>query len=65
MIDYIALSIGHGLLAYAFWCLFMRERVDVDPLLDEIQSTERANRKANSAAARAAARRELSEDEAR
>ncbi len=57
MIDYIALSIGHGLLAYAFWHLFMRAGVDVDPLISEIRDAEKANRKASSASGRNAKRR--------
>lgn len=57
MIDYIALSIGHGLLAIAFWHLFMRDGVDVDPLIDELHQAEKANRKATSIAGRAARRR--------
>lgn len=56
MIDYIALSIGHGLLAYAFWHLFMRAGVDVDPLIGEIRDAEKANRKAISFAGRNARR---------
>lgn len=58
MIDYIALTIGHGLLAYAFWHLFMRDGVDSDPLIEAIKTEEKANRKTTSATGRAAARRE-------
>ena len=61
MIDYIALSIGHGLLALAFWHLFMRRSVDVDPLIEEIREAEAANRKLTSTAGRNAARREGSD----
>lgn len=58
MIDYIALSIGHGLMAFAMWHLFMREGVDVDPLIGGIKSAEKAIRKSTSAAGRNAQRRE-------
>lgn len=57
MIDYIALTIGHGLLAFAFWHLFLRAGTDVDPLIDEIRSAEKANRDVTSAAGRNAQRR--------
>lgn len=63
MIDYIALTIGHGLMAFAFWHLFMRADVDVDPLLDEIRSAEKANRQLTSAAGRNAVRRAAHESE--
>ncbi|MDJ0978304.1 MAG: hypothetical protein QNI87_07190 [Erythrobacter sp.] len=39
MIDYIALSIGHGLLALAFLRLAARGQVDVDPLLEKLRKT--------------------------
>ena len=58
MIDYIALTIGHGLLAYAIWHLCMRDGVDADPLIEEFKSADKANREASSAAGRAAARRQ-------
>ncbi|WP_234029608.1 hypothetical protein [Erythrobacter sp. THAF29] len=57
MIDYLALTIGHGLLALAFWHLFLRDSVDRDPLLDEIRQAEADNRKRTSNAGRNAARR--------
>jgi len=62
MIDYIALSLGHGLMAYALWHLFMRPGVDVDPLIGGIQDAEKANRKLKSVASRNAARRAAAED---
>lgn len=57
MIDYLALTIGHGLLALAFWRLFLRDSVDRDPLLEQIRQAEADNRKRTSAAGRNAARR--------
>ncbi|MBV7258758.1 hypothetical protein [Erythrobacter crassostreae] len=63
MIDYIALSIGHGLLAFAFWHMFMRAGVDVDPLIAEIQDAEKANRQNTSIAGRNAQRRSQADDE--
>ena len=57
MIDYIALAIGHGLLAIALLRLVMREGLDVDPLLDSFKQKERDKRKARSNAARAERRR--------
>ena len=57
MIDYIALSLGHGLIAYALWCLFMRREVDFDPLIGGIQEEMRQNRMEASAAGRNAKRR--------
>ncbi|TRD11215.1 hypothetical protein FGU71_04675 [Erythrobacter insulae] len=61
MIDYIALSVGHGLLAFAFWHLFMRSGVDVDPLIGDIRDAEKANRQATSIAGRNAQRRTKTE----
>ena len=63
MIDYIALSLGHGLMAYAFWHLFMRPGVDVDPLIGGIKDAEKTNRKLKSVAGRNAARRAAGDDE--
>ena len=57
MIDYIALSIGHGLLGIAFLRLVMRKGLDVDPLLDQFKQEERERRKARSNSGRAARRR--------
>ena len=54
MIDYIALSLGHGLLAIALWRLFMRDAVDADPLIESIRAEEQANRKAIREAGRTA-----------
>ena len=53
MIDYLALSIGHGLLAIGFLRLVMREGLNVDPLLERFRQTEKARRKARLEAARA------------
>ncbi len=57
MIDYIALSIGHGLIAIALLRLVMRDGLDVDPLLESFREKERERRKARSNAGRAARRR--------
>ena len=53
MIDYIALSIGHGVLAIAFLRLVMRDGLDVDPLLDGFKEAALERRKARSKAGRA------------
>lgn len=45
MIDYLALSIGHGLLAIAFVRLVMREGLNVDPLLGAFKQREADRRK--------------------
>ena len=65
MIDYIALSLGHGLIAYALWRLFMRADVDFDPLIGGIQDEMRQNRMQASAAGRNAKRRAEAAAEAR
>ena len=57
MIDYIALSIGHFLLAIALLRLVMRDGLDVDPLLARFKANEEERRKARKAAGRAARRR--------
>jgi hypothetical protein len=57
MIDYIALAIGHGLLAFALIHLFLREEVDVDPLIDGIKAQMRHNRMQSSSTGRSARRR--------
>ncbi len=57
MIDYIALSIGHGLIAIALLRLVMRDGLDVDPLLVTFRDKERDRRKAGSHTGRAAKRR--------
>jgi len=45
MIDYIALFIGHGLIAIALLRLVMRDRLDVDPLLGSFAKGEPDRRK--------------------
>lgn len=57
MIDYFALALGHGLLAIALLRLVWRDDLDVDPLLDELKSADREQRKQASVAARNARRR--------
>ena len=57
MIDYIALSIGHFLLAIALLRLVMRDGLDVDPLLARFKEREEERRKATKAAGRASRRR--------
>ncbi|MEO1731132.1 MAG: hypothetical protein AAFR64_10370 [Pseudomonadota bacterium] len=57
MIDYIALSIGHGLLGIAVLRLVMRDGLDVDPLLDSFKQKDRERRKQRNNAGRAAHRR--------
>ncbi|MGB3471766.1 MAG: hypothetical protein WBA51_13170 [Erythrobacter sp.] len=49
MIDYIALSIGHGLIAIALLRLVTRDRLDVDPLLGSFSESESSSRKARGA----------------
>ncbi len=51
MIDYLALSIGHGLLAIAFLRLVMRDGLNIDPLLDAFRQRETDRRRARRAAA--------------
>lgn len=63
MIDYIALFIGHGLIAIALLRLVMRDGLDVDPLLGTFRENERERRKARSNAGRAAKRRSKPEVE--
>ena len=57
MIDYLALTIGHALIALTMVRLFMRADVDVDPLIGGLQDQMRANQKNASAAGRNAKRR--------
>ena len=57
MIDHIALAIGHGLMAIALLRLVMRPGLDDDPLIGALKSEADEKRKANSRAARNAARR--------
>lgn len=56
MIDYIALSIGHGLLALAFLRLVWRDGLDADPLLESFKRKEREQLQARSQAGRQARR---------
>lgn len=53
MIDYLALFIGHGLLAIAFARLVMRDGLNVDPLLDRFKKRGVERRKARRAASHA------------
>ncbi|MEO0419379.1 MAG: hypothetical protein AAF249_10970 [Pseudomonadota bacterium] len=46
MIDYLALSIGHGLLAVAFFRLVLRDGLDLDPLLAAFKRREAERREA-------------------
>lgn len=63
MIDYFALALGHGLLAYAMLHLFMRAEVDTDPLIDGLKRQMRDHRAGSSTAGRNARRRaETAED---
>lgn len=62
MIDYLALALGHGLLAIALLRLVLRADLDADPLIGEIAETTSSNRKAASPAGRNAARRARTAD---
>lgn len=63
MIDYFALALGHGLLAFALVHLFFRAEVDHDPLIDSIKDKVRELRMTASAAGRNAQRRaKIAED---
>ena len=44
MIDYFALVLGHGLLVLAFVRLVMRDSLDVDPALTELEQEAKAKR---------------------
>lgn len=57
MIDYLALAIGHGLLAIALLRLVLRPGLDEDPLIAAIREEGESDRKAKSSAGRNAARR--------
>jgi hypothetical protein len=57
MIDYLALAIGHGLLAIALLRLVIRPGIDADPLIAAIRKAGKDERKAKSSAGRSAARR--------
>lgn len=59
MIDYLALALGHGLLAIALLRLVMRAGLDEDPLIAAIRKAGADERKAKSSAGRKAARRAL------
>ncbi|MDJ0644036.1 MAG: hypothetical protein QNJ15_14575 [Erythrobacter sp.] len=58
MIDYFALALGHGLMAFALLHLVMRESLDADPLLGRLKDTLEQRRKEASVAGRNARRRE-------
>lgn len=57
MIDYIALGLGHGLLAIALVRMFLRSEVDYDPLIESMRDTMRRTRMEASTAGRNAKRR--------
>jgi hypothetical protein len=57
MIDYFALALGHGLMAFALLRLVLRKGLDEDPLIGELGEKANARRKAASASGRSAARR--------
>lgn len=61
MIDYLALTIGHALMAFAFWQLFGRERVDTDPLIESIKAANKQARKQARDAGRAKPRHKAEE----
>ena len=44
MIDYFALALGHGLLVLAFLRLVMRDSLDVDPAITELNEAAEAKR---------------------
>lgn len=64
MIDYIALAIGHGLLAFALLRLALREDVDIDPAIAALNDKVRIEREAASVAGRNARRRERGANQA-
>jgi hypothetical protein len=45
MIDYFALALGHGLLAFALLRLALRSDVDADPLIARLAEAAAARRK--------------------
>ena len=57
MIDYLALALGHGLLAIAFLRLMMSDGLDEDPLIGGLKSETEGNRRDASGTGRNAARR--------
>ncbi|PKP95170.1 MAG: hypothetical protein CVT75_03190 [Alphaproteobacteria bacterium HGW-Alphaproteobacteria-14] len=63
MIDYFALALGHGLIAIALLRLVLRDGLDADPLIEQMTSDTKANRKAKSVTARNAARRARKADD--
>jgi hypothetical protein len=64
MIDYFALALGHGLLAFALVHLFFGEEVDHDPLIGAIKDQTNQNRMTASAAGRNARRRAKAAEQA-
>ena len=42
MIDYFALALGHGLLVLAFLRLVMRDSLDADPAITELEQVAKA-----------------------
>jgi len=44
MIDYFALALGHGLLVLVFFRLVMRDSLDVDPAINELNEKADAQR---------------------
>lgn len=63
MIDYFALALGHGLLAFAMLRLLLRKGLDTDPLIESIRDEAADQRAATSTAGRAAARRQHADHE--
>ncbi|MDY7097003.1 MAG: hypothetical protein SXU28_02575 [Pseudomonadota bacterium] len=64
MIDYIALTLGHGLLIYGFFRLFMNDELDFDPLVDGLKQTARKRKRERIDAARASRRAGADPDDA-
>lgn len=56
MIDYFALALGHGLLAFAFMRLVMRTDLDIDPKIQDYADMAEAEREAASVSGRNARR---------
>ncbi len=63
MIDYFALALGHGLIAIALLRLVLRDGLDGDPLIEQIEAATADNRKAGTIAGRNAARHAKDSDE--
>jgi hypothetical protein len=55
MIDYFALALGHGLLVLAFLRLVMRDSLDVDPAISELQQAAEEKRQKDRAKRRSRA----------